>query len=104
VPVDGQPRLIELSRGGNRMRMGIPFSPGAAGALAPDCTLIHAWTGEFRRMVSRRGRDTVQVFGRRWAPVAISEARRQASFEPLEKVLGREWGGGGGWRALRLAA
>ncbi len=103
VPVDGQPRLIELSRGGNRMRMGIPFSPGAAEALAPDGTLIHAWTGEFRLIVSRTGRDTVQVFGRRWAPVAISEARRQASFEPLAKDLARQWGEEAVARAFSLA-
>lgn len=92
VPDDGQPKLIELARGGNGMRMGIPFSPGPVEALAPDGTLIHGWTGDFRLIVSRTGRDTVRVFGRRWTPVPISEARRQATYEPLAKDLAKQWG------------
>ncbi|HJP55537.1 MAG TPA: 6-bladed beta-propeller [Gemmatimonadales bacterium] len=92
VPNDGQPRLIELSRGGSRMRMGVPFSPNPVDALAPDGTLIHGWTGALRLAVSRTGHDTVQVFGRRWTPVPIPEAQRREVYQSLAKDLAKQWG------------
>lgn len=102
VPGHGQPKFIELARGGSRMRMGIPFSPGPVEALAPDGTLIHAWSGDYRLRVSRTGRDTLQVFGRRWSPVPISDARRQALYEPLAKDLAKQWGDEAVARAFSL--
>ena len=43
-------------------------------------------------MVSRAGRDTIQIFGRRWTPLPLSDARRQEAYNTLARQLGKQWG------------
>ncbi len=92
VPSDGRPRLLELSHGGSLMRMSIPYSPAPAEALTPDGSLMHGWSGDYRLIVSRTGRDTAGIFGRRWRPAPIPDDVRQAQYERLRKSLTPQWG------------
>ena len=92
VPSDGQPKLIELSHGGNRMRMNVPYSPQPVEGFAADGSLIHGWSGDYRLIVSRTGRDTIGVFGRRWTPVPIPDERRQARYAAMTRNLIPQWG------------
>ena len=103
VPSDGQPKLIELSHGGNRMRMGIPFSPQPVEGFAADGSLIHGWSGDYRLTVSRTGRDTIGVFGRRWTPVPIPDERRQAEYSRIVKSITPQWGEEAVGRAFSLS-
>jgi hypothetical protein len=92
VPSDGTPRFIELSSRNSRMRTSLPFAPWQVDQMAPDGTLIHGWTGDYQLVVSRAGRDTMQIFGRRWTPLPLSDARRQEAYSTLARELSKQWG------------
>ena len=92
VPSDGEPKFIELSHDGSRMRMTIPYSPQPVQGLTADGTLIHGWSGDYRLIVSRSGRDTVGIFGRRWTPVPLPDELRQAQYATIAKSLTPQWG------------
>ena len=92
VPSDGEPKYVELSRRESRMRTSLPFAPWQVDRMAPDGTLIHGWTGDYHLVVSRAGRDTMQIFGRRWTPLPLSDARRQEAYNTLARELSKQWG------------
>lgn len=102
VPIDGTPKFIELSSRNSRMRTSLPFAPWQVDQMAPDGKLIHGWTGNYHLVVSRAGRDTVQIFGRRWTPLPLSDARRQEAYNTLARELSKRWGEEAVTRAFSL--
>jgi len=92
VPSDGTPKFIELSSRNSRMRTSLPFAPWQVDQMTPDGRLIHGWTGNYQLVVSRAGRDTIQIFGRRWTPLPLSDARRQEAYSTLARELSKQWG------------
>ena len=65
VPNDGQPKLIELSHGGNRMRMGIPFSSQPVEALRRRWISDPWLDGDYRLTAAERAGTPSLIFGRR---------------------------------------
>lgn len=74
-------------RVGSQMRMSttVPLSPQAYFVVEPRGSVLTGWSGEYSLRVSRDGRDSVAVFGRRWTPIAVEGAERDRLYEAVVK-------------------
>lgn len=59
----------------------VPLSPRAHFIVEPAGGLLSGWSAEYSLRVSRTGRDTVALFGRRWTPATVSGAEKDALVE-----------------------
>jgi hypothetical protein len=64
-----------------RMSTSVPLSPQAYYIIEPRGFVLTGWSAEYSLRVSRTGRDTVAIFGRRWSPVAVDGAERDRLYE-----------------------
>lgn len=78
-------------RRGTQMVMStrVPFSRQSDVELTPDGDAIHGWSGAYRLVVSRGGRDTLRTFGRTWTPEPLPDARRDSVYDARVRSLAK---------------
>jgi hypothetical protein len=64
-----------------RMTVPAPMQPRNYFALQPDGSFLTGWSGEYQLRVTRSGRDTAALFGRRITPARITSADKRALVE-----------------------
>jgi hypothetical protein len=74
--------------GRNMMSMLVPFSAQSRFCFRSAGGVIHAWSGEYRLVMSESGRDSLQVFGRAWTPEPLADERRDREYEERVRTIG----------------
>src|SRR5690606_5153574 len=84
-------RRWSLALGRTLMRVAVPMSPQVYFAVDSEGRVISGWSGEYSLRVSRDGRDTLALFGRRWSPQAIGEEEKtrhtEARVEEVRRLV-----------------
>ena len=80
APAKGEEKYWQLTggSGNNKMMMatGVPLAPDANWALDPAGGAVVAWSGDYRYVTTRTGRDTAQVVSLAAKPATVSDERR----------------------------
>lgn len=91
-----------LRMGGQaRMSMPVPLTPQAHWIVEPTGGLLTGWSGEYSLRVSRDGRDSVAVFGRRWTAPPVSSAEQDRLYDAAVASVA---GNNPQWDAVSVAA
>jgi hypothetical protein len=82
---------VRSGSGGNQAMMmtTVPFSPTLQTTFDPDGGFVIGWSADYALTVTRSGTDTVQVFGRRWTPVPVTEQARRDTVDSMVSRMAR---------------
>jgi hypothetical protein len=86
------PAVWVVEQEGGRATYGIPGGPRELSAVAPDGTILHAWSGAYTVAWQRTGADTLRLFTRDWTPVPVPQAERVSTFTGFAEMMTRSLG------------
>lgn len=92
VPQGGEPKYWTVKQGKNSMMStGIPAAPRMVSTLDPFGGVLFGYSGDYRIVSSRTGRDTVSIFGRTWTAEPVSAAWRHTKVEQMISAQSKYW-------------
>jgi hypothetical protein len=92
VPQAGEAKYWTVKQGKNSMMsVGIPAASRMVSTLDPFGGVLFGYSGDYRIVSSRTGRDTVSVFGRTWTAEPVSAAWRHAKVEQMVTAQSKYW-------------
>jgi hypothetical protein len=92
VPRTGAAKYWTVKRGKDAvMTTGIPAAPRTVWTPDPFGGVLFGYSGDYRIVSSRTGRDTAALFGRAWTAEAVSGTWRHATVERMVAQLARDY-------------
>lgn len=92
VPRGGEPKYWMVKQGKNGMMSApIPAAPRVVSSLDPMGGVLFGYSGDYRIVSSRTGRDTAAIFGRAWTAKPVSSAWRHATVERMVTQQAKYW-------------